>query len=222
MLKKPLHRRLRGVTFKIIFHHRCILKYTSVLSIKHNETGERFALCSLCHSFIWHHHSPDITRHAKLANAYTVTYISIVGVRLKFYHWKLSGTTSLKIVRYMTGTLITEVWQVFLRNSLAEIDFSTTVLPVLAWPPSLFFFQQLKFLLRRLTFSMKTVSAHRIIKNLILLAALIHWPTVARQLSSSQSNAHCSKCFSRQSQISEPIISKQKPLFMRLMKLWLT
>ena len=48
---------------------------------------------------------------------------SIVCVRLKFHHWKLSGTTSLVIVRYMTGTWITEVWQVFSRNSLAEIDY---------------------------------------------------------------------------------------------------
>ena len=52
---------------------------------------------------------------------------SIVCVRLKFHHWKLSGTTSLVIVRYMTGTWITEVWQVFSRNSLAEIDYIVLV-----------------------------------------------------------------------------------------------
>ena len=45
-------------------------------------------------------------------------------------------------------------------------------------------------------------------------------PTVARQhqkllLSSRQSNARCSKGFYRQSQILEPISSKQTPLFTR-------
>ena len=63
---------------------------------------------------------------------------------------------------------------------------------------------------------------HQTLQDMRKDPRITQMPTVARQLSSRQSNARCSKCFSRQSQKSEPINSKQNPLFMRLMKLWLT
>ena len=57
MLKRPLHHRPR--------RRKKQVSLSSSLSIRHSEKGKRFASCSLCHSFIWQHHSPDITRHAK-------------------------------------------------------------------------------------------------------------------------------------------------------------
>ena len=54
-------------------------KIDILLRAFHQALWGRFAWCSLCHSFIWWHHSLDITRHAKgsahLAKAETVALL---------------------------------------------------------------------------------------------------------------------------------------------------